>query len=350
MNAKIAHVAEVVTLDNNRQLQNVTVADKSGTAVVTLWQDDVGKLITGKTYIIENLMVKCYYGEWGLTSQKNWNSFICKTEGLSEVVEVSAQDNNIGVLKNVKIISVKNLQSFRLCPMCKNGKMDAKAQEQHSDIGVCVECSSSGLISACALHMSSQLAVMHNNNIQYHLRALGQTIAGFHSRDFARTFTSGKNTWWSNYGQTSRQWPLVSIKTLSFPIMRKALQSIFRNDIKSKLHSAKERDPYTVKKSDLSYEIDDYPAVSFPDICNYLVLQTSFYTTKQMKAYKSMEAYNYFISGWVKEIGTKHLQNNSALLIGRVSNLKCLRNVICRINLHFIRHIYLHFKHCNLHR
>ena len=47
VNVKIAHVAEVVTLDNNRQLQNVTVADESGTAVVTLWQDDVGKLITG---------------------------------------------------------------------------------------------------------------------------------------------------------------------------------------------------------------------------------------------------------------------------------------------------------------
>ena len=143
-------------------------------------------------------------------------------------------------------------------------------------------------------------------------------IAGFHSRDFARTFTSGKNTWWSNYGQTSRQWPLVSIKTLSFPIVR-------RNG------------PVHSKKSDLSYEIDNYPAVLFLDICNYLVLQTSFYTTKQMKAYKSMEAYNNFISGWVKEIGTKRLQNNSALLIGRVSILKCLRNVICRINLHFIR-------------
>ena len=159
---KIAHVAEVVTLDNNRKLQNVTVADESGTAMVTLWQNDVGKVVTGKTYIIENLMVKCYRGEWSLTSPKS-GIVIRETESLPEVVEVSAQNNNIGTLKNARIIGVRNLQCYRLCPMCKNGKMDAKTQEQYPDIGACVECSSPGLISACELHMSSQLAVMSNN-------------------------------------------------------------------------------------------------------------------------------------------------------------------------------------------
>ena len=139
-------------------------------------------------------------------------------------------------------------------------------------------------------------------------------------------------------------------KNIELSDYAKGLAIDIQERYKIKIAQCEGTDPYTVKKSDLSYEIDDYPAVSFPDICNYFALQTSFYTTKQMKAYKSMEAYNYFISGWVKEIGTKRLQNNSALLIGRVSNLKCLRNVICRINLHFIRHIYLHFKHCNLHR
>ena len=126
MKIKIAQVAEVMTLHNNPKLQNITVADENGTAVVTLWQDDVGKLITGKTYLIENLIVKCYCGEWGLTSPKS-AIVIRETESLSEVVEVSAQDNNIGILKNVKIIGVKNLQCFRLCPMCKNVKMDTKA-------------------------------------------------------------------------------------------------------------------------------------------------------------------------------------------------------------------------------
>ncbi len=39
-----------------------------------------------------------------------------------------------------------------------------------------------------------------------------------------------------------------------------------------------------------------------PPIEAYLVLQTSFVTAKQFKAHKSMEAYNQFVSGWVKEV------------------------------------------------
>lgn len=33
----------------------------------------------------------------------------------------------------------------------------------------------------------------------------------------------------------------------------------------------------------------------------HLVLQTSFYSKKQMKEYESMEAYNFFVSNWVHD-------------------------------------------------
>ena len=58
-------------------------------------------------------------------------------------------------------------------------------------------------------------------------------------------------------------------------------------------------DPYCLKKSDFSYNHDDFPCVTFPDISNYLVLSMSFYIIQQIKAFKSMEAYNFFVSGWV---------------------------------------------------
>ena len=38
------------------------------------------------------------------------------------------------------------------------------------------------------------------------------------------------------------------------------------------------------------------------DIVSYLVLQTSFITAKQFKARKSLEAYNPFLNGWVKDV------------------------------------------------
>ena len=78
-------------------------------------------------------------------------------------------------------------------------------------------------------------------------------------------------------------------------------------------------DPFCLLKRDLSSHLSKYPAVEFPDICNYLVLQTSFYTAKEMKAWKSLEAYNFFVCGWVKEIGVKELKDKTCIVFARVS-------------------------------
>ena len=84
----------------------------------------------------------------------------------------------------------------------------------------------------------------------------------------------------------------------------KALAPDIRERYKEKIVACNGIDPYTLKKCELSFNLSDYPTVSYPDILNYLVLHTSFCTTKQMKAYKSMEAYNSFVSWRVHEIGT----------------------------------------------
>lgn len=53
-----------------------------------------------------------------------------------------------------------------------------------------------------------------------------------------------------------------------------------------------------------------------------LVLQTSFLTSKQFKARKGLEAYNQFVSGWVKEISTWKV-TNKYLTVGQISILSC---------------------------
>ena len=50
----------------------------------------------------------------------------------------------------------------------------------------------------------------------------------------------------------------------------------------------------------------------------YLVLQTSFLTTKQYKAYKSLEAYNQFVNGWVKDVQAWS-KEGGIIVTGRVS-------------------------------
>ena len=62
----------------------------------------------------------------------------------------------------------------------------------------------------------------------------------------------------------------------------------------------------------------ELPPVEASDIVAYLVLQTSFLTTKQFKAHKSLEAYNQFINGWVKDVQAWSAQEK-IVVTGRVS-------------------------------
>ncbi|KAJ8020713.1 hypothetical protein HOLleu_40374 [Holothuria leucospilota] len=62
-------------------------------------------------------------------------------------------------------------------------------------------------------------------------------------------------------------------------------------------------DPYLIPKSmftDLA-KTTAFPHLQYPDIYHYLVNKTSAYTHETLKNYKSLEAYKYFVAGFVRE-------------------------------------------------
>ena len=53
-------------------------------------------------------------------------------------------------------------------------------------------------------------------------------------------------------------------------------------------------DPYTIKSKCILPK-----NVQYYDIVNYCINNSSHYTTESFRAYKTLEAYKYFESGWV---------------------------------------------------
>ncbi|XP_022777612.1 uncharacterized protein LOC111319046 [Stylophora pistillata] len=85
-------------------------------------------------------------------------------------------------------------------------------------------------------------------------------------------------------------------------------------------------DPYLLKNSECRDDLRYFPSIQYPDIVNYLVLQTSWETGEEMKAYKALDAYNFFVSGWVNTVFTKKVaESNSVVVTARVYHLQRTR-------------------------
>ena len=59
-------------------------------------------------------------------------------------------------------------------------------------------------------------------------------------------------------------------------------------------------DPVTIP--DEQFNSECLPPIEATDLLSYLVLETSFYTKQKFKTYKSLEAYNFMVSGFIMSI------------------------------------------------
>ena len=60
-------------------------------------------------------------------------------------------------------------------------------------------------------------------------------------------------------------------------------------------------DPFTLPDEDWSDDVSNLPEISWRDVTDYLIDSPSTYTKERMKAYKSLEAYDYFVCGHVQD-------------------------------------------------
>lgn len=77
-------------------------------------------------------------------------------------------------------------------------------------------------------------------------------------------------------------------------------------------------DPYTLKPSQLSTDRNDFPEMTLVDVGNHMIHSVSPFTKRAFKAYKSMEAYSYFESGFVTNIGLRKTED-AIIVKGSVS-------------------------------
>ncbi|XP_072140697.1 uncharacterized protein [Dermacentor andersoni] len=85
-------------------------------------------------------------------------------------------------------------------------------------------------------------------------------------------------------------------------------------------------DPYALcTGTDTTTDVGLLPVTTHADIVNYLVLSTSHVSPTEMKAYKSLEAHNYFTSGRVSGVTALLLPSKRVIVLSEVGHSQRLR-------------------------
>ena len=96
---------------------------------------------------------------------------------------------------------------------------------------------------------------------------------------------------------------VVSDRVPSLRGYRDSLSAENRAIYDAKLKLAANIDPYSVSANVFAQSMVKWPEIEFPDIVNYLLFSIKQVSTKeQVKAYKSLQAYQYVVAGWMRSI------------------------------------------------
>ena len=87
-------------------------------------------------------------------------------------------------------------------------------------------------------------------------------------------------------------------------------------------------DPAAIPKEQFHSEC--LPPIEVSDLLSYLVLETSYYTNKQFKAFKSLEAYKRAVSGFIISVQGAEILNK-IVVVAKVRNLQQMNNPLIDI-------------------
>ena len=76
-------------------------------------------------------------------------------------------------------------------------------------------------------------------------------------------------------------------------------------------------DPYEVDKKEWTDDVDLWPAITHVHACMYLIITPSPYSENDMLNYKSLDSYQNFVKGWVRQVLVKAV-GKKRIVIGKV--------------------------------
>lgn len=140
---KVTDVNTPQLVGSNKTKQEVTIADQSGTATLTLWQNDINSLILSDCYSMKRLVVRVFQEKYSL-SIPDTAAIITPIDNIPDVSDVL--DPIQPTLENAEVCAVKQVQKYKVCIAC-NGKVFPI--DESGSLGCCQKCNMKIKMSTC---------------------------------------------------------------------------------------------------------------------------------------------------------------------------------------------------------
>ena len=148
---KVLRINEKVEVKPDLNKQDVTIADATGTAHLTLWQKDIGQMELHKSYLLQDVVIKSYNNTKYLTPPKSGCKII-PHDDIGSVQDEPETENN--KMDEAEVCGISYIGCHSSCITCK-GKMTPL----NDKIGVCSKCKMSQRLDKCGKQLSAKLLV-----------------------------------------------------------------------------------------------------------------------------------------------------------------------------------------------
>lgn len=158
--AKVVKVKQPVHVSGGLTKQDITIADETGRAILTLWEKDVETLTTNTSYHFNKVTVREYQGSKYLSFPKN-DASISSIADIGDISDEDFSDCDDDLVHGAEIIGVLSLQTFWSCLMCK-----AKVVQTTENFGSCTKCQMDQKLTHCSV--SSMAKLLISSGTDYH--------------------------------------------------------------------------------------------------------------------------------------------------------------------------------------
>ena len=165
---------------NSKRKQDIKIEDESGTAKLTIWEENIGSVTESKSYHLWNVKVNEFNQEKHLTTAFDSEIEEVHDDGIEAMTmeETSTESAAKGtscetMVENAQIVGVLHLDSYLSCINCKT-----RVVEDGNDdtLRRCTKCKMVQLADRCSELGDIRIMVMTTDHKKLTVRAFGSTV------------------------------------------------------------------------------------------------------------------------------------------------------------------------------